>query len=55
MTATFIQIPFPVFFDSNGDPLDNGFVYIGLPNENPITNPIQVILMLIWENLQASH
>ena len=42
MTATFIQIPFPVFFDTNGDPLDNGYVYIGRPNEDPRTNPIAV-------------
>ena len=42
MTATFLQIPFPVFFDSNGDPLDNGFIYIGRPDENPITDPIEV-------------
>ena len=42
MTATFIQIPFPVFFDSNGDPLDDGYVYIGTVDEDPITNPIQV-------------
>lgn len=42
MTATFIQIPFPVFFDSNGDPLDDGYVYIGTVDEDPINNPIQV-------------
>ena len=42
MTATYLQIPFPVFFDSNGDPLDNGYIYIGRPNENPRTDPIEV-------------
>ena len=42
MTATFIQIPFPVFFDSNGDPLDDGFIYIGTVDEDPINNQIQV-------------
>jgi len=42
MTATFLQIPFPVFFDSNGDPLDNGYIYVGNPNENPVTDPIQI-------------
>lgn len=42
MTATFLQIPFPVFFDSNGDPLDNGFVYIGKADQNPVSDPIEV-------------
>lgn len=42
MTATFLQIPFPVFFDSNGDPLDNGFVYIGRADQDPISDPIEV-------------
>jgi hypothetical protein len=34
--------PYPVFTDKNGDPLDNGYLYFGVVNLNPETNPIQV-------------
>ena len=32
--------PYPFFSDLNGDPLENGMIYIGVPNLNPITDPI---------------
>lgn len=34
--------PFPQFFDTDGDPLDNGKVYFGQPNLDPRTNPVAV-------------
>jgi hypothetical protein len=34
--------PYPVFTDKNGDPLDNGYLYFGVVDLNPETNPIQV-------------
>lgn len=34
--------PFPFYTDFNGDPLDEGSVYYGVVNANPITTPIQV-------------
>jgi hypothetical protein len=37
-----ISSPFQQFFDENGSPLDNGFVYVGVASLNPETNPIQV-------------
>jgi hypothetical protein len=40
MSALSIQVPFPVFQDRDGQPLDNGYVWIGTANLNPITNPV---------------
>jgi hypothetical protein len=40
MTALSIQPPFPIFTDTDGQPLENGYVWIGTANQNPITNPI---------------
>ena len=37
-----IVSPFQQFFDRDGSPLDNGFVYIGTANLNPETNPLTV-------------
>lgn len=37
-----IESAFKVFTDRNGKPLENGYVYFGLPNQNPITSPITV-------------
>jgi hypothetical protein len=42
MSALFIQVPFPVFNDRDGQPLDNGYVWIGVPNLPPQTNPVNV-------------
>jgi len=40
MSALSVQVPFPVFQDSDGQPLENGYVWIGEPNLNPQTNPV---------------
>lgn len=40
MSALSIQVPFPVFQDRDGQPLDNGYVWIGVSNLNPQTNPV---------------
>lgn len=40
MSALSIQVPFPVFQDRDGQPLDNGYVWIGTANLYPITNPV---------------
>ena len=40
MTPLSIQVPFPVFQDRDGQPLDNGYVWIGQANLNPLTNPV---------------
>lgn len=39
-----IQIaqPFQNFVDTSGQPLDNGYIFIGSANQNPETNPIAV-------------
>lgn len=42
MTALSIQVPFPIFNDRDGQPLDNGYVWIGVPNLPPQTNPVNV-------------
>lgn len=42
MAALPLLVPFPVFTDLDGQPLDNGKVYIGTVNLDPVTNPIQV-------------
>jgi hypothetical protein len=42
MSALSVQVPFPVFYDRAGEPLENGYVWIGQANLNPQTNPIQV-------------
>ena len=40
MSALSIQVPFPVFQGRDGQPLENGYVWIGAPNLNPQTNPV---------------
>ena len=40
MPALSIQVPFQVFQDRDGQPLDNGYVWIGTANLNPQTNPV---------------
>ena len=42
MSALSIETPFPIFTDIDGQPLENGYVWIGTANLNPITNPINV-------------
>jgi hypothetical protein len=40
MAPLSIQVPFPVFQDRDGQPLENGYIWIGEPNLNPQTNPV---------------
>ena len=40
MSALSIQVPFPVFQDRDGQPLEYDYVWIGEPNLNPQTNPV---------------
>jgi hypothetical protein len=42
MSALSVQVPFPVFQDSDGQPLENGYVWIGTANLYPITNAVPV-------------
>jgi len=42
MSALSVQVPFPVFQDRDGQPLENGYVWIGTANLYPITNAIAV-------------
>jgi len=42
MAAISVQVPFPVFYDRDGLPLDNGDIYIGTANTDAVTNQIQV-------------
>jgi len=42
MTALSVKPPFPIFTDTAGQPLEDGFVYIGIANQDPVTNPITV-------------
>lgn len=37
-----VQTPFQFFFDNDGMPLEDGYIYIGTQNLNPETNPIVV-------------
>lgn len=42
MTAISVASPFPVFTDFNGQPLEDGYIWVGVANLAPITNPIAV-------------
>jgi hypothetical protein len=42
MSASSIAAPFPIFTDVDGNPLEAGYIYIGVANQNPETNPISV-------------
>jgi hypothetical protein len=42
MSAILVTMPFQVFTDNDGNPLESGYVYIGQENLNPITTPISV-------------
>lgn len=42
MSLTQVTGPYPIFTDLDGTPLDDGYLYIGLINEDPEINPIQV-------------
>jgi hypothetical protein len=40
MSALSVEPPFPAFADAGGQPLNDGYIWIGTVNLNPITNPI---------------
>jgi len=40
MSALSVQPPYPAFADADGQPLNDGYIWIGTVNLNPITNPI---------------
>jgi hypothetical protein len=40
MSALSIQPPFPIFTDTDGSPLENGYIWLGTANLNPQTSPI---------------
>jgi hypothetical protein len=42
MTAITVLNPFPTFKDVDGDPLDDGYIYIGTTGLNPESNPVTV-------------
>lgn len=42
MTINATENPIPLYFDTDGTPLDNGSIYFGVANQNPETNPITV-------------
>jgi hypothetical protein len=42
MAALSVQVPYPVFYDRDGQPLNDGNIYIGVANLDPVTNPLQV-------------
>jgi len=42
MSVLSIQSTFPIFTDIDGQPLDNGYVWIGVRNLDPQTNPVNV-------------
>ena len=49
MSALSVQPPYPAFADADGQPLDDGYIWIGTVNMNPITNPIAVY----WNSAQT--
>lgn len=42
MAYQVVSSPIPLFFETDGSPLNNGSIYIGQSNLNPETNPIAV-------------
>lgn len=40
--ATKIETPYPIFEDVDGQPLEDGYLYIGTAGLDPVTNPITV-------------
>jgi len=41
MSALSVNPPFPIFFDIDGQPLDAGYIYLGVANQATEANPIQ--------------
>jgi hypothetical protein len=42
MSTVSVSTPFPIFTDIDGQPLENGYIWVGTANLNPIVNPINV-------------
>jgi hypothetical protein len=42
MSALSVNPPYPVFTDIDGQPLEDGYIWIGTANLNPLTSPITV-------------
>jgi len=40
MSALSVEPPYPAFAEADGQPLEDGYIWIGTVNLNPITNPI---------------
>jgi len=40
MSALSVEPPYPAFAGTDGQPLEDGFINVGVVNLNPITNPI---------------
>lgn len=39
--SNLVQNPYPMFYDADGNPLEAGYVHIGEPGLNPLSNPLQ--------------
>lgn len=42
MAANRVESPFPILFDADGGPLNNGYVYVGIVNLDPESSPRSV-------------
>jgi len=42
MSALSVEPPYPAFAEADGQPLEDGYIWIGTVNLNPIVNPIAV-------------
>jgi hypothetical protein len=42
MSAFPVEIPYPLFTDADGSPLENGYIFIGQSGLNAQTNPINI-------------
>jgi len=42
MSALSVQPPYPAFAGADGQPLENGYIWIGTANLNPQVNPINI-------------
>lgn len=42
MTALSVSSPYPIFTDVDGNPLEDGFIYLGTTNLDPQSNPVAV-------------
>lgn len=42
MSSQSVNPPFPIFTDKNGLPLESGYIWIGVENENALSNPEKI-------------